>query len=157
MAHVVTIDKEEGAIFAGLHQQVRMGAGLIRQQHRSTAPQIEVPGLILRLVGRGEVVDNGTAWAQLDDAVTDVNAPGIHVEGPIARREEDVTSGINRQTTAALPDAAPGPIRVGTENHGSLERGCVISKKLAMVWRFLPLPANSYIHPTVKYNKSLLI
>jgi hypothetical protein len=92
VAHVVAIDQIDGAFLANLHQQMRVLAGLIRQQNNAAGVNIGVIVIQCLLIPGREIIgdrDTGAGPSQPENAVTVIDASGIDVKPPIARRRID--------------------------------------------------------------------
>jgi hypothetical protein len=92
VAHVVAIDQIDGAFFANLDQQMRVGARLIGQENNAAGVDIGIIVIQCLLVPRREIIgdrETGPRPSQPQNAVPVIDAPVIDVKPAIARRGID--------------------------------------------------------------------
>src|SRR5256885_11823312 len=106
---LIAIDQKDFDVFAGKNHQMWVSSGLVRQQHRTTAAQIEVFALQKRLIIRGEpIADSQSVIGRELQKRIPIFGPtaDVGVETAVAGGQVNIAGGVNSRRAAAHPDSA---------------------------------------------------
>src|SRR5947209_11880471 len=140
--HLIAIDHIDGAVFAGLYQQMRISARLVRKQYNSSRSHVLVLAAEIALIVGGEIIHHiqtAAAEGKLEDAAAVISeyreSLTIHgsVESAICCSHINVACGVRRRPVAAHPDGGLVATGTGIEHSLLRQRAGVIGKKPAVI------------------------